>query len=226
MRASRAGWRRYRTCTGSAGTVCSATASTVSPGSPSSRAHTTLNAPVSSAGLLLIGSPRIESQPSRSTSNGFISIATAGHSHAALWASMALEIDSRFLASELLIAARGCRGCGCSARWQLRRGWLGGVRDDRHVLVADDLRWRTRDGNLDYLKWSLELDNVVVYTSHWVQGGCRGSWPDEQVCFEAGSFLLPFELSLIDEDFSGHDLVDMLCGTTGTKRQTCCRPRT
>lgn len=68
---------------------------------------------------------------------------------------------------------------------------------------------RLGDGNAD-LKWSLELDGVVVYTSAWVQGGCRGSWPDEPVCFEAGSFLLPFELSLIDEDISAHDLVDML----------------
>ena len=50
------------------------------PGSPSSRAQTTRKRPVPSSGLPRIGRPRIESQPSRSTSNGFSSTATAGHS--------------------------------------------------------------------------------------------------------------------------------------------------
>src|SRR5205085_9731247 len=69
-----------RTRTGSAGTVSgsSATASTVSPGSPSSRAQTTRKRPVPSEGLGRTGRPRIVSQPRRSISNGAISTATAG----------------------------------------------------------------------------------------------------------------------------------------------------
>ena len=47
-----------------------------------------------------IGRPRIVSQPRRSTSKGFIRIATAGHSQLTLCWSMALLIASRFLASE------------------------------------------------------------------------------------------------------------------------------
>src|SRR3954468_15691812 len=56
--------------------------------------------PVPRAGSERIGSPRIESQPSRSTSNGFIATATAGYSHDALCWSIAREIASRFLASD------------------------------------------------------------------------------------------------------------------------------
>ena len=50
------------------------------------------------------GTPRISSQPSRSTSNGFISTASVGYSQARSCWSIAFEIASRFLASGELIS--------------------------------------------------------------------------------------------------------------------------
>src|SRR3954471_22471572 len=68
--------------------------------STSSRPQITRKLPVPSAGSLRIGSPRIQSQDSPSTSHGVIGTATAGHSQEALCWSIAREIASRFLASE------------------------------------------------------------------------------------------------------------------------------
>src|SRR5207302_4641976 len=91
------------------GTVWVETASTTSSVSvsSSSRAQMIRNAPVPSDGSGRIGRPRIESQPKRSTSNGFIATATAGNSQLRLWASIAFEIASRFLASEDATASAG-----------------------------------------------------------------------------------------------------------------------
>src|SRR3954464_5098089 len=63
--------------------------------------------PVPSGGSGRIGRPRIDSQPSRSTSNGFIATATAGYSHVLLCWSIAREIASRFLASEEVLISFG-----------------------------------------------------------------------------------------------------------------------
>ena len=53
--------------------------------------------PISPSGTT--GRPRIVSQPSRSTSNGFIRTSAAGKGQFALCWSIALEIASRFFAS-------------------------------------------------------------------------------------------------------------------------------
>ena len=53
--------------------------------------------PISPSGTT--GRPRIVSQPSRSTSNGFIRTSAAGNGQLALCWSIALEIASRFFAS-------------------------------------------------------------------------------------------------------------------------------
>src|SRR3954454_22166318 len=63
--------------------------------------------PVPSAGSGRIGRPRMDSQPSRSTSNGFIATATAGYSHVLLCWSIAREIASWFLASEEVLISCG-----------------------------------------------------------------------------------------------------------------------
>ena len=68
------------------------------------------------SGFGRIGRPRIESQPRRSTSKGFISTATAGHSQEPLCWSIAFEMASRFFASGELIATRAAPGSSCSAR--------------------------------------------------------------------------------------------------------------
>ncbi len=53
--------------------------------------------PISASGTT--GRPRISSQPSRSTSNGFIRTSAAGNGQLRLCWSIALEIASRFFAS-------------------------------------------------------------------------------------------------------------------------------
>src|SRR2546423_3981990 len=61
--------------------------------------------PVLIAGSGTTGSPRICSQPSRSSSNGFIRTSAAGNGQLALCWSIAFEIASRFLASAPTTAA-------------------------------------------------------------------------------------------------------------------------
>src|SRR3954452_9470776 len=98
--------------------------------------------PVPSAGSGRIGRPRIESQPRRSTSNGFIATATAGYSHVLLCWSIAREIASRFLASEELLMSLGIRDrlllrAGCAVAAELLHRVLDRL---RQPLPEPDLR--------------------------------------------------------------------------------------
>src|SRR3954452_19374470 len=60
----------------------------------------TRNEPVPRLSSDRTGTPRIEPQPSRSTSNGFIATATAGNSQEALCWSIGRQIASGFLACD------------------------------------------------------------------------------------------------------------------------------
>lgn len=61
------------------------------------------------------------------------------------------------------------------------------------------------------LWWQLKIDDTVVGSSGWTQGGCPGHWEDQQICVTGGSLFGTFFLSALDEDNgTARDLMDVL----------------